>query len=80
MRERGYSVAEPSQAAEDEWSNMINAMASYSPFSPEHSYYFGSNIPGKPRKFLLNPAGRGLLFDVMEKSRQGQFNTFVMSQ
>ena len=79
LREHGYDVIEPSQAAEDEWSNTVNAIASHSPFSPEHSYYFGANIPGKPRKFLLNPAGRGMLFDVMAKSRNGQFNTFAMS-
>ena len=79
MREHGYDVVEPSQTAEDDWSNAVNTMAAYSPFSPEHSYFFGSNIPGKPRKILLNPAGRGMLFDVMAKSRQAQFNTFLMS-
>ncbi|SFB01421.1 Predicted flavoprotein CzcO associated with the cation diffusion facilitator CzcD [Collimonas sp. OK607] len=80
MREHGQNVVEPSRAAEDEWSNMVSAMAAYSPFSPEHSYYFGSNIPGKPRTFLINPAGRGVLFDVMTKSRSSQFSTFTMSQ
>ncbi|QND44404.1 NAD(P)/FAD-dependent oxidoreductase (plasmid) [Rhizobium lusitanum] len=79
MREHGYTVVEPTQDAEDEWSNMINSLATYTPFSPEHSYFFGSNIPGKPRKFLLNPAGRGMLFQVMAKSRESKFNTFAMS-
>jgi cation diffusion facilitator CzcD-associated flavoprotein CzcO len=77
--ERGFDIIEPTPEAEDEWSNIMNAMAVYSPFSPEHSYYFGANIPGKPRKFLLNPAGRGLLFDVMGKSRQAGFASFSMS-
>ncbi|XAH22385.1 NAD(P)/FAD-dependent oxidoreductase [Xylophilus sp. GW821-FHT01B05] len=79
MREHGLHVVEPSQAAEDEWNNMISAMAAYSPFSPEHSYYYGSNVPGKPRKLLLNPAGRGVLFHLMGKSRAAQFATFTMS-
>jgi cation diffusion facilitator CzcD-associated flavoprotein CzcO len=80
MRAKGDNVVEPIPAAEQEWSAMVAAMAAYSPFSPEHSYYFGSNIPGKPRTFLINPAGRGVLFDVMAKSRDSQFATFAMSK
>lgn len=80
MREQGLAVVEPSHAAEDTWSNTVNAMASLSPFTPEHSYYYGSNIPGKPRKFLLNPGGRGMLFDFMSKCRQSHFASFVMSR
>jgi cation diffusion facilitator CzcD-associated flavoprotein CzcO len=79
-RERGFDVIEASQAAEDEWSAMVNTMAAYTPFSPEHSYYFGTNIPGKPKKFLINPAGRGVLFDVMGKSRNRQFADFRMTR
>ena len=31
------------------------------------SYYFGANIPGKPRRYLLNAAGRPkLLSDVAD--------------
>lgn len=80
MGERGYNVVEPTQAAEDEWSGMVEAMVPYSPFSPEHSYYFGTNIPGKPKKFLINPAGRAVLFDLMNKSRNNHFSNFAMSE
>ena len=41
----------------------------------ESSYYFGTNIPGKPRKYLLNSGGRPKLFkeiaDVVDERLQG---------
>ncbi|MQB07328.1 NAD(P)/FAD-dependent oxidoreductase [Agrobacterium tumefaciens] len=75
----GMNIIEPTQAAEDEWNHIMVSAAPYSPFSPELSYYYGSNIPGKPRKLLLNPAGRGVLFDVMNGSRQSGFANFILS-
>ena len=40
---------------------MIETLAPRSVFSPEHSHYYGANVQGKPRKFLLNPGGRAKL-------------------
>ncbi|MFT4247618.1 MAG: NAD(P)/FAD-dependent oxidoreductase [Pseudomonas sp.] len=79
MKAHGYNVVEPTAAAEEAWSGMMNTMAQYTPFSPELSYYFGVNVPGKPRRFLINPAGRGVLFDVMAKSRQSGYADFSLS-
>ena len=42
---------------------MVDHGARMSPFG-ESSYFFGSNIPGKPRKYLLNSGGRPKLFAV----------------
>ena len=47
--------------AEERWTAMVDAGAASSPFG-ESSYYFGTNIPGKPRKYLLNSGGRPKLF------------------
>ena len=33
------------------------------------SYYFGTNIPGKPRRYLLNSGGRPKLFKEIATSR-----------
>ncbi|MFT4191245.1 MAG: NAD(P)/FAD-dependent oxidoreductase [Comamonas sp.] len=79
VRKSGHQIVEPTPAAEEEWTEMIRVMSAYAPFSPEHSYYYGSNIPGKPRKFLLNPAGRGALFEQINKSRAEQFKSFLLS-
>ncbi len=61
LRDRGYDTIEVDDAAEGEWTTMIDTGAAMSPFG-ESSYFFGSNVPGKPRKYLLNSGGRPKLF------------------
>ena len=39
----------------------------------ESSYFFGSNIPGKPRKYLLNSGGRPKLFAVIATVRENDY-------
>ena len=65
VREHGYQTIEVSEAAEEEWCTMVAEGAKYSPFSIHHSYFFGTNIPGKPRRLLLNPLGRPKLLEMM---------------
>ena len=36
----------------------------------ESSYFFGTNIPGKPRKYLLNSGGRPKLFKEIARGRR----------
>ena len=42
-----------------------------SPFG-ESSYFFGTNIPGKPRKYLLNSGGRPKLFKEIAEGRRAR--------
>jgi cation diffusion facilitator CzcD-associated flavoprotein CzcO len=75
-REHGHRVIEVPKALEEEWTTMVNAAAvTMSPFN-EKSYFFGTNIPGKARAFLLNSLGRPKLLEMMEtvvKSGYGGF-------
>ena len=48
---------------------MVDTGAATSPFS-ENSYFFGTNIPGKPRKYLLNSGGRPKLLTEIGGSRR----------
>ena len=58
------------EAAEEKWTNMVDRWATKAPAFGESSYYFGTNIPGKPRKYLLNSAGRPkLLAEIAEVRR-----------
>ena len=41
---------------------MVDRGAERKPSFGESSYFFGTNIPGKPRRYLLNSAGRPKLF------------------
>ena len=58
---------------------MINPAQSKGPFG-EISYYFGTNIPGKPRKYLLNSGGRPKLFSVIDEVRADGYQAFRMSR
>jgi cation diffusion facilitator CzcD-associated flavoprotein CzcO len=75
MRDRGYDTIEVDPASEEEWTTMIDSGAAQSPFG-ESSYFFGSNIPGKPRKYLLNSGGRPKLFSTMADVVENDYKAF----
>jgi hypothetical protein len=57
---------------------MVNRGAD-SPLSfGESSYYFGTNIPGKPRRYLLNSGGRPKLFSVIADVVANDYDAFTM--
>jgi hypothetical protein len=46
---------------------MIETLAPRSVFSPQHSHYYGANVAGKARKFLLNPGGRARFHQMLSE-------------
>ena len=64
-RDHDCDTIEVDPAAEDDWTAMIDRGARRKPSFGASSYYFGANIPGKPRKYLLNSAGRPKLLQMM---------------
>jgi cation diffusion facilitator CzcD-associated flavoprotein CzcO len=73
-RDHGFDIFEPTRAQQEKWMTMIETLAPRSIFSPEHSHYYGANVQGKPRKFLLNPGGRGKLREMLgEMSSTGDY-------
>ena len=67
LRATGCDVIEVDHAAEEKWTAMVDRWATKAPSFGESSYYFGTNIPGKPRKYLLNSAGRPKLLAEIAK-------------
>jgi len=79
-REHEQAVIEVPKALEDEWTTMVNEAAiTLSPFD-EKSYFFGTNIPGKARAFLLNSLGRPKLLEMMETAVKGDYAGFFPGQ
>jgi cation diffusion facilitator CzcD-associated flavoprotein CzcO len=76
-RDHDVDVVEVSAAAEAEWTGMVDAVAAKSPaaFGPS-SYFYGANIPGKPRKYLLNSAGRPKLWKEIAKVVDDDYAVF----
>ncbi len=76
-RDRGFEVVEVTERAEERWTRMIDRGAE-SPLSfGERSYYFGTNIPGKPRRYLLNSAGRPKLLSVIADVKANDYDSFA---
>jgi len=79
-RAHDTDIIEVTERAEERWTNMVNRGAS-SPLSfGESSYYFGTNIPGKPKRYLLNSAGRPKLFSVIADAVANDYDAFTFSK
>ena len=79
VRDHGYDTVEVGREAQERWTSMVDRNASKSNFG-EISYYFGTNIPGKPRKYLLNSGGRPKLFAMIAEVLQSDYAAFRMSR
>jgi len=79
VRDHAYDTIEVDPAAQDEWTAMVDRGASKSPFG-ESSYFFGTNIPGKPRRYLLNSGGRPKLFKEIAKVIDNDYKAFRLSR
>jgi cation diffusion facilitator CzcD-associated flavoprotein CzcO len=66
-RSHGFTVFEPTSAQQESWMTMIETLAPRSVFSPQHSHYYGANVAGKARKFLLNPGGRARFHQMLSE-------------
>jgi cation diffusion facilitator CzcD-associated flavoprotein CzcO len=80
VRDHGYDMIEVDPAAEEKWTSMIDTAAAMPPSFGEISYYFGTNIPGKPRRYLLNSLGRPKLFKEIAKVRESNYKAFKLSR
>ena len=79
VREHGYDVIEVDPAAEQRWTDMVDRGRRRPPFT-EKSYYFGTNIPGKPRRYLLNSGGRPKLFKEIARVKATDYKAFRLSR
>jgi hypothetical protein len=52
MRARGLRIIEATPAAEEEWVEHSNLVASVTLFPSCNSWYLGANVPGKPPLFM----------------------------
>jgi len=79
-RDHGFDTIEVDPAAEEQWTSMVDRNANRAPSFGQSSYYFGTNIPGKARKYLLNSAGRPKLFAVIAEVRANDYRAFGLSR
>ena len=78
-REHGYDVIEVSAESEERWTRMVDKGAARTTFGTI-GQYVGSNIPGKPRRYLLNAGGRMKLFEIIADVVAHDYDAFELSQ
>ncbi len=74
--EHGHRRVEVPQRPQDEWMAMIEEFRKYSPMQ-ERGQYYGANIPGKVRKFLLNPGGKPKMVAAFDEAINSDYKEFV---
>jgi cation diffusion facilitator CzcD-associated flavoprotein CzcO len=79
-RAKGAEVVEVTARAEERWTAMIDRGATSPLTFGERSYYFGTNIPGKPRRYLLNSAGRPKLFSIIADVIANDYDSFTFAR
>jgi cation diffusion facilitator CzcD-associated flavoprotein CzcO len=77
LHDHGDATLEAPRWAEDKWMAMIAEFAPLTGVSDQHSHYYGANIPGKPRAFLLNPGGRGKLHEMFDEVVANNYKGFI---
>ena len=75
---RGCGVIEVSAESEERWTRMVDKGAALTTFGTI-GQYVGSNIPGKPRRYLLNTGGRPKLFEIIADTKAHDYSAFELS-
>ena len=78
-RDHGFDTIEVQPDAEDRWTNMVDKYAHLGSFT-EKSYYYGTNVPGKPRRYLLNSGGRFKLFSTIAAVIANDYKEFKLTR
>jgi cation diffusion facilitator CzcD-associated flavoprotein CzcO len=74
-RDHDVDVVEVTDDAEDRWTSMIDRAAAETPFGTI-GQYVGGNIPGKPKRYLLNAGGRPKLFKEIARVKNTDYAAF----
>ena len=78
-RRRGADVVEVSAESEERWTRMVDKGAAKTTFGTI-GQYVGGNIPGKPRRYLLNTGGRPKLFEIIAATKADDYEAFELSK
>lgn len=79
VRQSGTSVIEPTRDGEDAWVAHHEEIAGATLVQKTHSWYMGSNVPGKPRRLLSYIGGVGLYRDKCDEEAAAGYPAFRTS-
>ncbi|WP_323754183.1 NAD(P)/FAD-dependent oxidoreductase [Marinobacter sp.] len=80
MEAHGIDTIEPEKAIEDEWREVVEGIANSTLLPKTNTWYTGSNIPGKPRSFMVYLGGGAAYKQVCDEVAQSGYAGFVLSK
>ena len=80
MRERGLELIEPTDQAENEWTDHAQEVAYSTLFPQSATWYMGANIPGKPQVFLPYLGGVGAYRQKCDEIAANDYEGFAFSR
>ncbi len=80
LEREGLRAMEPTVAAQDEWVDHVNLIASYTLYPKANSWYMGANVPGKPRVFMPYAGGVGEYRKKCDQVAADGYPGFAMSE
>ena len=79
MKKNKYSIIEASKLAVDQWTDHVQKTVEKTLFvKAKHSWYYGSNIPGKPRLFLPYSGGLKKYRRICNKIAKDNYYGFIL--
>ncbi|KAK5019477.1 hypothetical protein BJ546DRAFT_917241 [Cryomyces antarcticus] len=79
MRDQKLTTIKPTEEAEAEWRTHVNDVGKQGLFSDTESWYFGTNIPGKPKEALNYMAGMQMYKQKCWESANNGYRGFIMA-
>ena len=80
MRDHGYDAIAPTIAAEDDWVAHVDELTSATLYPAADSWYIGANVPGKPRVFMVYPAGLQAYLDHCDQVVAAGYDGFELTR
>lgn len=80
MEAHGIDTIEPEKAIEDEWREVVEGIANSTLLPKTNTWYTGSNIPGKPRSFMVYLGGGAAYKQVCDEVAQSGYAGFVLGK
>ena len=78
-RDVGGDVIAVSEESEERWTRMVDKGAAKTTFGTI-GQYVGGNIPGKPKRYLLNTGGRQKLHEIFADVVKDDYAAFELSK
>jgi len=80
LRSHGVDTIEATAESERDWTEEVEAIAAETLMVKANSWYLGSNIPGKPRRFMIYLGGVGRYGEIIDEVSRRGYPGFTLSR